>query len=97
MFGVIMIANVFETILPAQKKILNAIKAGTAPDPLLVSRVAQRGQHNMYLSVPLLWTMIEAHTAVPAANSWLYLLAAVILGWFVVSLVQKKGAQNQNW
>ncbi len=97
MFGVIMIGNVFETMLPAQRKILEAVKAGTAPDPLLVPRVSQRGQHNMYLSVPLLWTMIEAHTAVPAADSWLYLLAVVILGWLVVWLALKKTGKIQNW
>lgn len=97
MFGVIMIGNVFETMLPAQRKILEAVKAGTAPDPLLVPRVSQRGQHNMYLSVPLLWTMIEAHTAIPAADSWLYLLAVVILGWLVVWLALKKTGKIQNW
>ena len=97
MFGVIMVGNVFEAILPAQKKILNAVKAGTAPDPLLVARVAQRGQHNMYLSLPLLWTMIEGHTAVPAADSWFYLLSVVLIGWLVVYLVQKKAAKIQNW
>ena len=90
MFGVIMIGNVFETILPSQKKILNALKAGTPPDPLLLPRVAQRGMHNMYLSVPLLWTMIEAHTAVPAADSWFYVLGVVIIGWGFVYFVQKK-------
>ncbi|MGA9405957.1 MAG: urate hydroxylase PuuD [Bacteroidota bacterium] len=97
MFGVIMIGNVFETMLPAQKKILAAIASGTSPDPLLVARIAQRGQHNMYLSVPLLWTMIEAHTAVPAADSWLYLLAVILIGWFVVSLVSKKAGSIQKW
>ena len=97
MFGVIMIGNVYETILPAQKKILNAIKSGTAPDPLLLTRVAQRGQHNMYLSVPLLWTMIEAHTSVPAASSWLYLIAVIIIGWLIVFFVQKKAGKIQSW
>ncbi|MGA7160237.1 MAG: urate hydroxylase PuuD [Bacteroidota bacterium] len=95
MFGVIMIGNVFETILPGQRKILAAVASGTMPDPLLLPRVTQRGQHNMYLSIPLLWTMIEAHTAVPSADSWLYLIAAVIVGWLFVALVQKKAATIQ--
>jgi uncharacterized membrane protein len=97
MFGVIMIANIFETVMPAQKKILNAIKAGTAPDPLLISRVSQREQHNMYLSVPLLWTMIEAHTAVPAADSWFYLLAVIVIGWLAVYFVSKKAEKIKSW
>jgi uncharacterized membrane protein len=89
-FGIVMIGNVFETILPAQKKILEALKAGTAPDQQFVAKVSQRGQHNMYLSVPLLWTMIEAHTVVPAANSWLYFMAAILIGWCAVYFAIKK-------
>lgn len=89
-FGIVMVGNVFETIFPAQKKILEALKAGTASDPQLIAKVSQRGMHNMYLSVPLLWTMLEAHTAVPAANSWLYLMAAVLIGWLAVYFAVKK-------
>jgi hypothetical protein len=37
--------------------------------------------------------MIEAHTVVPGANSWYYLLAAIIVGWAIVSLVYRKAAK----
>ncbi|MDE3057617.1 MAG: urate hydroxylase PuuD [Bacteroidota bacterium] len=96
-FGIVMIGNVFETIVPAQKKILEALKAGTAPDPQLIAKVSQRGLHNMYLSVPLLWTMIEAHTAVPAANSWIYLMAAILIGWLAVYFAIKKAQKVKGW
>jgi uncharacterized membrane protein len=93
LFGIIMVGNVWEHVWPAMKKILEALKSGTAPDPSLMALVTQRGQHNTYLSVPLLWTMIEAHTVVPGANSWYYLLAAIIVGWAIVSLAYRKAAK----
>jgi uncharacterized membrane protein len=92
MFGTIMAANVWMRIWPAQKKVIAAVKEGTAPDPALVSLAGMRSRHNVYLSVPLIWTMINAHTTVPGANSWLYLVAAILIGWLVVAWVYKKAA-----
>ena len=93
LFGVIMIGNVWEKIWPAQRKIIEAMKGGTVPDPALLSQVGLYGKHNAYLSVPLLWTMIEAHTAVPAANSWLYLICAVVIGWGLVAFAFDKSSK----
>jgi len=90
MFGTIMIANVWSRIWPGQKKILTSIKEGTPPDAALVAMVGQRSRHNTYLSVPLIWTMITAHTVVPGANSWLWLPGMILVGWLVVSLVYAK-------
>ena len=96
-FGIIMVGNVWEIIWPAQKKILDAMKSGSAPDPLLMGRTMLHSRHNTYLSVPLLWCMIEAHTAVPAANDWLYLIVIILVGWALVSLVYKKAGKVQGW
>jgi len=90
MFGTVMIMNVWMRIWPAQKKIIPAIKEGTPPDALLMAQAAQRSRHNTYLSVPLVWTMINAHTVVPGANSWLWLLGVTLVGWLAVSLVYSK-------
>lgn len=90
MFGTIMAANVWMRIWPGQKKILAAVKEGTVPDQALVAMVGGRSRHNTYLSVPLIWTMINAHTAVPAADSWLYLPGVVLVGWASVALLYKK-------
>lgn len=95
LFGIIMVGNVWEIIWPGQKKILGAMKSGEAPDPVIMARVMQHSRHNTYLSVPLLWTMIEAHTAVPAANSGLYLVVVILIGWALVSLVYKKAGKVQ--
>jgi uncharacterized membrane protein len=93
MFGMIMIMNVWMRIWPAQKKIIPAVKEGTPPDPALVARAAQRSRHNTYLSVPLVWTMINAHTVVPGANSPLWLLGVILVGWGGVSMIYAKSAK----
>jgi len=93
MFGTIMVGNVWMRIWPAQKKVIPAIKEGTPPDAALVAQVGQRGRHNTYLSVPLVWTMINAHTVVPGADSWLILPLVVLLGWGAVTLIYGKSTK----
>src|SRR5262245_28679127 len=93
MFGTIMAANVWMRIWPAQRKIITATKEGTAPDPALVALAGARSRHNTYLSVPLLWAMIESHTTVPFAASPLWLLVAILAGWGAVNLIYKKAAK----
>ena len=93
MFGTIMIMNVWMRIWPAQKKIIPAVKEGTAPDAALMALAVQRSRHNTYLSVPLVWTMISAHTVVPGAGSWLWLLGVTVVGWLAVSLLYKKAGK----
>ncbi|HTX17288.1 MAG TPA: urate hydroxylase PuuD [Bacteroidota bacterium] len=93
LFGLILVGNVWEKIWPGQRKIIEAIKAGNPADPAIMAEVGTYAQHNAYLSVPLLWTMIDAHTAVPAADSWLYLIGVIVVGWGIVALALKRGAK----
>jgi len=93
MFGTIMVANVWMRIWPAQKKVVPAIKEGAVPDAALVAQAAQRSRHNTYLSVPLVWTMINAHTVVPGADSWVVLPVVVLLGWGAVALLYGRSAK----
>jgi uncharacterized membrane protein len=93
MFGSIMAANVWMIIWPGQRKILAAVKEGTPPDPAIVAAAGTRSRHNTYMSVPLIWTMINAHTAVPAADSWLYLLGVIAISWFTVALLYNKAGK----
>ena len=84
MLGTIMAANVWMRIWPAQKKIIAATKEGTPADAALVATAGQRSRHNTYLSVPLFYMMIDAHTATTVAvNHWAYLLVVVVIGWLV--------------
>jgi uncharacterized membrane protein len=97
MFGTIMAANVWMRIWPSQKQIIAATKEGTAPDAALVALAGQRSRHNTYMSVPLLWTMVNAHTTIAASGMfglphWVNLLVVVAIGWVVVSLMYNKAA-----
>ena len=61
MFGTMMAFNVWFRIWPAQQKIITAIKGGEAPNGDDVALAGLRSKHNTYMSVPLIWTMINQH------------------------------------
>ena len=93
LFGTIIIMNGFMRMFPSQRKVLAALKEGTPPDPALLTLVMTRAKHATYLSVPLVWTMINFHTVVPGGESWLYFPLVVGISWLVVALLYKKAAK----
>ncbi len=90
LFGTIMAANVWMRIWPMQRRIITAVKEGTAPDPAWAALAGARSRHNVYMSVPLVWTMISSHTTTPFASSPLYLFVVILVGWGAVYLLYKK-------
>lgn len=94
MFGSMMAFNVWFRIWPAQQKIITAIKNGEAPDGDLVALAGLRSKHNTYMSVPLIWTMINEHTVGLShyLNGYGVLLVVVALGWHIVWQLYKKSA-----
>ncbi len=105
MFGTMMAFNVWFRIWPAQQKIITAIRDGEAPDGDLVALAGLRSKHNTYMSVPLLWTMINQHTTVFAggnygiteSTNWLVLMVIVALGWHIVFQLYKKAASIEGF
>ena len=97
MFGTMMAFNVWFRIWPAQQKIIAAIRDGEAPDGNLVALAGLRSKHNTYLSVPLIWTMINEHTAVFSGKlcgcTGLVLAIVIPLGWHIVFQLYKKSAK----
>ncbi len=100
MFGTIMAFNVWFRIWPAQRKIIAAVKEGQAPDAALVSMAAARSRHNTYMSVPLLWGMVNQHTTtvgtalgIPAHLGLLLFLLVTLVGWHVVWQLYRKAPQ----
>jgi uncharacterized membrane protein len=93
MLGTTMAFNVWMRIWPAQRRIITATKAGTPPDAADVARAGARSRHNTYMSVPLVWTMVNAHTVVPFAQSPLWLFVAILAGWGAVYLIYDKAAK----
>jgi uncharacterized membrane protein len=79
MFGTIMAFNVWFRIWPAQQQIIRATKEGTPPDASLVALAGTRSKHNTYMSVPLIFTMMNAHA--PWAANPLLVAGIVLVGW----------------
>lgn len=101
MFGTIMAFNVWFRIWPSQQKIITAVKNGQPPDPAVVSLAGTRSRHNTYMSMPLVWTMINQHTTpfaggnygIPGDYAFLGLLAVILVGWHIVWHLYKKAGQ----
>ena len=97
MFGTIMAFNVWFRIWPAQQKIITAIKNGDAPDGNLVALAGLRSKHNTYMSIPLIWTMINEHTVAFSGKLFdcngLVLLVMIALGWHIVFQFYKKSGK----
>jgi len=99
LFGTTMAFNVWFRIWPSQQKIIAAVKNGAAPDAALVTLAGMRSRHNTYMSVPLLWTMINNHTAGTwfSTLSWMGLLGMILLGWHVVFQLYQKSTKIQGF
>ncbi len=82
MLGTIMAANVFFVIIPGQKKMVNAIRAGQEPDPEPGRQGKQRSVHNTYFTLPVLFTMISNHYAMTYGHeyNWAILIAISLAG-----------------
>ncbi len=92
MFGTIMAANVWERILPAQRKMVAALQAGKKPDLMLASRAKLRSKHNTFMVVPLVFLMISSHfpTATYGNAYSLEILAGLVLaGWGAAKLIRR--------
>jgi len=78
MLGTIMAANVFFIIIPAQKQLVAAKLAGTAPDAQFAVRAKQRSVHNNYLTLPVVFAMISPHFPFTYGRPYNWLLLFVI-------------------
>ena len=101
MFGTMMAFNVWFRIWPAQQRIITAIKEGQAPDGADVALAGLRSKHNTYMSIPLIWTMINQHTVVFSnifgLPSGVELMIMVAIGWHLVFQLYKRSAKVQGF
>lgn len=88
--GTIMAANVAHVIIPGQRKMVAAIRAGQTPDPRPGQLGKIRSVHNTYFTLPVLFIMISAHYPMAYDNryGWLILagisLAGVLVRYFFI-------------
>ncbi len=82
MLATSMSANVFFWIIPGQKKVVAAIKAGQPVDPIHGQRGKQRSVHNTYFTLPVLFAMLSNHYSFTYshAQNWLVLILMMLAG-----------------
>jgi uncharacterized membrane protein len=80
--GTIMVANVAHVIIPGQRKMVEAIRAGREPDPRLGILGKMRSVHNTYFTLPVLFTMISNHYPMTYDSPY---------GWVVLALIGLAG------
>jgi len=91
MFGTIMTANVWMRILPAQRRMVAALKAGTPPNLDEGARAKARSKHNTFIVIPVVFIMISNHYSgtYGSPHNWQILSGLVLVGWFAAKLIRK--------
>jgi len=90
--GTIMAANVWERILPAQRAMVEAIRAGRPPDLTLGARAKERSKHNTFIVVPLVMIMLSNHfptLTFAHDQAWAMLGLLTLVGWASAWLVRR--------
>ena len=82
MVATTMSANVYFWIIPGQRTVVAAIKAGQPVDPVHGQRGKQRSVHNTFFTLPVLFTMMSNHYGFTygGQNNWLVLVAIMVAG-----------------
>jgi uncharacterized membrane protein len=83
MLGTIMTANVWMRILPAQRRMIAAVREGRQPDAALGARAKLRSKQNTFMVVPVVFLMISNHfpSTYGSPYNWIILCVMVLLGW----------------
>lgn len=98
MMATIMSANVLFWIIPGQRTVIRAMKAGEPIDPVYGKRGKQRSVHNTYFTLPVLFCMLSNHFGRLSTHpsNWLVLIlmmiAAVLIREFFI--LRHKGYVN---
>jgi uncharacterized membrane protein len=77
-----MVGNVWRRIIPAQQEAVAATSAGRERNMVLALRARRRAQHNTYLTLPVIFTMIAAHAPSTFAHplNWLVMTLLIVAG-----------------
>jgi uncharacterized membrane protein len=90
MLATVMSANVLMVIIPGQRKVVAALRAGHAVDPNHGKRGKQRSVHNTYFTMPVVVTMLSNHYGMLTQGKYnwivliLLMLAAALIRLFFV-------------
>jgi uncharacterized membrane protein len=91
LFGTIMAANVWIRILPAQRKMIEAIMAGQQPDEKLASQAKLRSKQNTFMAVPVVFLMISNHFGgtTTGGYDWVHLAVLIPIGWLAAKFIRR--------
>jgi uncharacterized membrane protein len=91
MLGTIMTANLWMRIIPAQRRMVAALKAGQPPNPEEVVRAKARSKHNTFIVVPVVFMMISNHYSGTYGSkyAWIILSAMVLVGWIAAKFIRR--------
>ncbi len=80
--GTCMVGNVWRRIIPAQQEAVAATSAGRERNMVLALRARRRAQHNTYLTLPVIFTMIAAHAPSTFSHplNWLVMTLLIVAG-----------------
>ena len=97
--GTIMAANVFFVIIPNQQRMVTAMRAGQAPNPLDGQRGKQRSVHNNYFTLPVLFIMISNHYASTYSHpqNWAILMLLAAAGVVIRHFFNRKHKGVYAW
>jgi len=101
MIATIMSANVLVWIIPGQRKVVAALRAGDPVDPVHAKNAKQRSVHNTYFTLPVLFAMLSNHYSMTYSYryNWavlvLIMLAGVLIRQFFI--LKHKGKINVAW
>jgi len=92
LFGTIMTLNVWERILPAQRKMISAVASGAEFNEALSADAKLRSKHNTFMAVPVVFIMLSNHFPVATYGNrygWAILVGLVVIGWAAASLIRR--------
>lgn len=99
MMATIMSANVFFWIIPGQKKVIAAMRAGQPVDPIHGQRGKQRSVHNTYFTLPVLFAMLSNHfTMITSHNyQWVLLILMMTAGLLIRHFFVLRHKGKNDW
>ncbi|HEX9705266.1 MAG TPA: urate hydroxylase PuuD [Gemmatimonadales bacterium] len=86
--GTIMAANVFAVIIPSQRRMVDALSHGRAPDGREGLQAALRSLHNNYFTLPVVFTMVSGHSPGTYGHAW---------GWAILAGLALVGVGTRHW
>ena len=92
LLGTLMVANVWMHILPAQRRMIAATRAGQTPDARLAAQAKLRSKQNTYMVVPVVFTMISNHFPTATYGSrydWIILSILILAGWVAAKFIRR--------